>query len=129
MTMNKMIALFAVVGTALSMTGCMSDQNAATVEQADKSGTYMMIHEKVANFDKWKAHFFAHHEEMSHQDMGMQLESVYHGMDKPNDVYLVMKITDMNKVKEHMKSPDLKKSMKEAGVKGKPDAFMLNRLF
>lgn len=79
----------------------------------------MMIHHKVADYDKWRPAYDAH--KPMRDAAGLSDCHVHQAMDNPNDVFIGCTMADMAKAKEFAASKDLKDTMKKAGVKGKPE--------
>ncbi len=79
----------------------------------------IIIRHEVADFDKWKTAYDA--DEARRKEMTILGGSVSRAADNENMVILHFMVTDPSKVKEAMESDDMKKVMKEAGVKGPPE--------
>lgn len=79
----------------------------------------IIIRHEVADFDKWKTAYDA--DEARRKEMTILGGSVSRAADNENMVILHFMVTDPAKVKEAMESDDMKKVMKEAGVKGPPE--------
>ena len=78
----------------------------------------MLIEHQVKDFDTWKGGYLAH--DSMRQAYGITQGSLGRGLEDPNTVVVVSKISDIAKAKEFASSPDLKEAMEKAGVVGKP---------
>ena len=74
---------------------------------------------EVKDFDAWVKVFDAEGKD-TRASFGLVDRSIAQSIDDPNTVYLVFAISDLEKVKARLKSPELQKIMNEAGVNSKP---------
>jgi len=79
----------------------------------------IVLRHEVADFDKWKVAYDAD-EPRRKDEMTVIASSVSRAADNENMVVLHFMVTDPAKVKQAVESDELKKVMKEAGVKGPP---------
>jgi hypothetical protein len=79
----------------------------------------MVIKHTVADFDKWKPAYLAH--DSMRKAYGFTDIDLLRGVDNPNKVIVVEKISDIEKAREFSKLPNLKETMKKGGVKGTPE--------
>ena len=86
-------------------------------------GVTLIIHHKVASFDKWKPGFDGH--EASRRKFGWTAHTVLTSVGDPNDVFIVGKVKSAAAAKEFGAQPELKEVMKKAGVVGAPDISLL----
>lgn len=86
------------------------------------AGDYAEISHEVKDFDAWLKVFDAEGVVARSND-GLIDGVVARGIDDPNLVYLVFKITDLEKAKAALVKPERQKIMQEAGVVGKPEIF------
>jgi len=82
------------------------------------SSTWAEVTHKVKDFDTWVKAFDA--EASMRPGFGLADAVLARGIDDPNLVYIVFAVTDMDKAKARMASPELKKIMMDAGVVGAP---------
>jgi quinol monooxygenase YgiN len=90
-----------------------------TVEAAFVPFKVMVIKHTVADFDKWKPAYLAH--DSVRKAYGLTDLDLVRGMDNPNKVIVVEKISDLQQAKDFSKLPNLKEAMKKGGVKGTPE--------
>jgi quinol monooxygenase YgiN len=85
-------------------------------------GDYLEVSHKVKDFDAWLKVFDTEGSATRQQD-GLTDGVLARGIDDPNLVYLVFKITDVAKAKAALENPARQKIMQEAGVVGKPEVY------
>jgi hypothetical protein len=83
----------------------------------------VMISHKVKDFGIWLKAYDSEGVATREQN-GLQDRLLARGIEDSNTVYIIFVITDKDKAKARMASPELKKIMTDAGVISKPDAFM-----
>src|SRR5580704_13696496 len=77
---------------------------------------HVMIRHKVADFGKWKQAFDAHlNKRMGAGETGCRL---FHSIDDPRDVTLLLDWESVDSARRFMTSEDLRSAMKNAGVVG-----------
>ena len=86
--------------------------------------TTIIVRHTVADFDKWKP-FFEENRGFR-ESHGITDGSVYRDASAANDVVIVMQVEDLARAKEFVASPDLKKTMQQAGVISEPAVWFLN---
>ena len=74
----------------------------------------MLCRNKVADFGKWKAILDSH--KNAHQQAGLTLESLWRGLEDPNNVFFVFAVADLNRAKAFISAPDAAKTGRDAGV-------------
>ena len=85
-------------------------------------GEYVEISHKVKDYDAWVKVFDAEGATTRAND-GLIDGVLARGIDDPNLVYLVFKITDLAKAKAALQMPSRQKTMQDAGVIGKPEVY------
>ena len=85
-------------------------------------GDFVEVSHKVKDFDAWLKVFDGEGAETRAKD-GLYDGLLARGIDDPNLVYLVFKITDLSKAKAALDKPERQKTMKDAGVIGKPEIY------
>jgi hypothetical protein len=85
-------------------------------------GDYASVTLKVKDYDSWIKVFDSEGAAMRAKD-GIQDGVLARGIDDPNLVYLVFKITDVAQAKAAMISPARKKLMQKSGVMGEPVVY------
>jgi hypothetical protein len=91
-------------------------------EAIQKPGDYAEVTLKVKDFDSWIKVFDGEGAEMRAKD-GLQDGVLARGIDDPQLVYLVFKITDLEQAKAAMNDPARKKLMQKSGVMGEPEIY------
>ena len=91
-------------------------------EALQNPGEYLEIAHKVKDFDVWLKVFDTEGPATRAND-GLEDGVLARGIDDPNLVYLVFKITDLTKAKASLDKPARQKIMQEAGVIGKPEVY------
>jgi hypothetical protein len=84
---------------------------------------HLFVRHKVADYKVWRVGFDAHLAER--QRAGLTDLHVYSTQDDPNDVVMMFTVLDMERAKAYTQSDDLKQSMHQFGVIGKPEAVFL----
>ena len=79
---------------------------------------YVSIRHKVADYAKWKR--VVHAASALRKTSGETSFQVYRDSKSPNDLTVVCSWDNAGRMKKFMKSAELRKAMKEAGVLGKP---------
>jgi hypothetical protein len=77
------------------------------------------IKHKVADYEKWRKEYDAH--DSVRLAYGISHFVVGRGLEDPNLILIIDKMSDVQKAKEFSVLPDLKEKMKKAGVTGKPE--------
>jgi len=85
-------------------------------------GDYVEVTLKIKDFDSWIKVFDGEGAEMRAKD-GLQDGVLAQGIDDPNLVYLVFKITDLEQAKAALINPERKKLMQKSGVIGEPEIY------
>ena len=83
----------------------------------------IVVRHKVANFDKWRASYDAH--DSMRVANGIHTYVIGRGVSDPNMVLVSLKLDDLAKAKDFMKSPSLKQAMQKGGVIGVPMASIV----
>jgi len=91
-------------------------------EAIQTPGDYAEVTIKIKNFDAWIKVFDGEGAAIRARD-GLEDGVLARGIDDPNLVYLVFKITDLEKAKAAMVDPARKKLMQKSGVMGEPEIF------
>ena len=86
--------------------------------------TYMLVRHKVADFSKWKRVFDSHSE--AQQKSGLRLQNVLRNLDDPREVVLLFEVTDLEKARGFVNSPEVPGAKKQSGVIDKPDIYFLS---
>jgi hypothetical protein len=84
---------------------------------------YFLVRQKVEDYAKWKQVFDEH--AAVRATVGSKGGYVYRNSGDPNEVFVLLEVTDLQKGREFAKSEDLRKTMQRAGVTDKPDLYFL----
>jgi heme-degrading monooxygenase HmoA len=84
---------------------------------------YVLIRHKVADYQKWRRAFDAHGS--VRKSGGSKGGRLFRSAVKPKEVFILFRWNDLRRAKKFTRSAALRKAMKAAGVRGKPDVFFL----
>lgn len=84
----------------------------------------MAVTHVVKDFDTWKKGF--DEDEMKRSANGLTLRALARGIENPNNVFIFLNVSDLQKAKDFATSPKLKEVMKKLGVMGKPDIIYVD---
>ena len=88
--------------------------SAGTAAAAD----LLVVHHKVADYAKWRPVFDGH--KTRQEAAGLTNPRVYRALDDANDITIVFDMADPAKARTFTSSKDLKTTMGNAGVVGRP---------
>ena len=74
----------------------------------------MLCRNKVADFGNWKAILDSHKD--AHHQAGLTLESLWRGLEDPNNVFFVFAVADLNRAKAFIAAPEAAKAGRDSGV-------------
>ena len=88
---------------------------------------HVIVRHKVADFNKWKQAFDTHlNRRMAAGETGFR---VFHAVEDPRDVTLLLDWEGLESARRFMNSEDLHQAMQQAGVVGSPDVnYVLDAL-
>jgi hypothetical protein len=72
----------------------------------------LLCRNRVADYDTWWAVFSSHAE--AHREAGLVLEHLWRCQEDPNDVYFVFQVTDMEKARDFMSTPEAGRAADES---------------
>lgn len=84
----------------------------------------MAVTHVVKDFDTWKKGF--DEDEMNRTASGLTLRALARGIDNPNNVYIFLNVSDLQKAKDFAASPKLKDIMQKLGVISKPEIIYVD---
>lgn len=84
----------------------------------------MAVTHVVKDYDTWKKGF--DQDEMNRSANGLTLRALARGIDNPNNVFVFLNVSDLQKAKDFATSPKLKNVMQKLGVMGKPDIIYVD---
>lgn len=85
---------------------------------------YMLVRHKVADFSAWKRVFDSHR--AAQRKAGLRVERVLHNLDDPNEVVLLFEVTDLEKARGFVNSPEVPEAKGQSGVVDAPDIYFLS---
>ena len=88
--------------------------------------SYVMVGHKVANYAKWKSAVKSHAK--WRKQSGEKCFYVCRDSKSPNDVMVWCEWDNTARMKKFMKSAELRKAMKGAGVIGKPEVSLFDKM-
>lgn len=86
--------------------------------------TYMLVRHKVADFSNWKRVFDSH--SAAQKESGLGVEKVLRNVDDPNEVFLLFEVTDLEKARGFVSSPEVPEAKQQSGVVDNPDIYFLS---
>lgn len=103
-----------------------TDTTATIADEAPafKPFKVMAVTHLVKDFDKWKKGFDK--DEMNRSANGLTLRALARGIDNPNNVFVFLNVSDLQKAKDFGASPKLKNIMQKLGVMGKPEIIYVD---
>ena len=84
----------------------------------------MAVTHIVKDFDSWKKGF--DQDEMNRSASGLTLRALARGIDNPNNVFIFLNVSDLQKAKDFAGSPKLKEVMQKVGVINKPEVVFVD---
>lgn len=85
---------------------------------------YMLVRHKVADFDAWKKVFDSHAD--AQHESGMTLEKLMRNSEDPNEIFLLLAVTDSKAAHAFVNSPAADEGAEAAGVVDEPDCWYLD---
>lgn len=76
--------------------------------------TYMLCHNRVADYERWKTIFETHLE--SQETAGLQLLHLWRSIDEPNNVFFLFEVLDRETAQAYISTPEAAKVGEESGV-------------
>ena len=86
----------------------------------------IVAHHHVKDFAAWKLVYDKH--AADRKAAGLTKDHVLQSVDDPNAITIVMDFSNFTRAKAFAASADLKAAMRLAGVVGKPDIHILNKV-
>jgi heme-degrading monooxygenase HmoA len=86
--------------------------------------TYMLVRHKVADFSAWKLIFDSH--SAAQQQSGLRAPKILRNLDDPNEVVLLFEVTDLEKARAFVSSPEVPAAKEQSGVVDRPDIYFLS---
>ena len=86
--------------------------------------TCLLVRHKVADFDNWKRFFDSH--VIAQQESGLRVEKVLRNLDDPTEVVPWFEVTDLEKARAFVNSPEVPDARQQSGVVDQPDTCFLS---
>ena len=86
----------------------------------------LIIRHKVKDYPKWKSMFDEHG--AKRKAAGSQGGRLFRSEKDPNEVVILFEWQDLGKARQFAESEDLRKTMDQAGVVGKPEIYFLDEI-
>jgi len=87
---------------------------------------HMLVHHKVRDFAQWKPFF--DRQESTRKASGSKSAQVFQNTDDPTDVFILFEWDMLENAKKFSMSEDLKRTMEQAGVLGKPHIHFIKEV-
>jgi len=84
---------------------------------------YLLVRQKVADYEKWKSAFDAH--SLTRQTNGSRGGQLFRGASDPNEVILLLEWDVLEKARQFAQSEELREEMQQAGVVDHPTIYFL----
>jgi heme-degrading monooxygenase HmoA len=86
----------------------------------------MLVRHKVEDYAKWKPLYDGH--AATRKASGSKGAHLFRNVDNPNEIVLLFEWDNLSNARRFAQSEDLIKTMKKAGVIGKPDIYFLDEI-
>ena len=87
---------------------------------------YVVIKHKVEDYSRWKPVFDEHG--MTREKAGCKGVQLFRSSDEPNNIFILFEWDRKENAMRFIESEDLKKRMQQAGVIGKPETYILEKI-
>ena len=84
---------------------------------------YMLCRNKVTDFAQWKKVFDAH--AGAQRQSGLHLQRFWRGIDDRNEVFMLFEVTDIEKARAFVTSPEVPDAQRQSGLLEKPDIYFI----
>ncbi|HML05749.1 MAG TPA: cyclase [Methanobacterium sp.] len=85
---------------------------------------YVLVIHKVEDYEKWKPIYDEHTD--ARMDKGSKGAHVLRNADNPNEIVLLFEWDNLDNARKFYESQDLRNTMQNAGVMGKPEIRFLD---
>ena len=76
--------------------------------------TAVLSRNRIADFSKWKTIFDSH--APAHRDAGLHLKALWRDLDRPDTVYFLFEVKNLETVRALLKDPAVAEGERDAGV-------------
>jgi len=87
---------------------------------------YVVVKHKVEDYSRWKPVFDEHGP--TREKAGCKGGQLFRISDEPNNIFILFEWDKKENATRFVESEDLKKRMQQAGVIGKPEAYILEKI-
>ncbi len=84
---------------------------------------FVIVTSKVKDFKVWKAAYDDHIN--VRKEFGLAEHHVLQGTDDPNEIVIMLKVSDLNRAKAFLADPKVQEVISKSGVVGKPQVHFL----
>lgn len=84
-----------------------------------------ITHHKVKDYDAWRPVYDS--DKGARESAGVTEVGVYRSVQDPNDIYILMDVSDVAAFQKFGESPQLREKMEEGGVIGQPEFALVER--
>jgi hypothetical protein len=83
----------------------------------------LICRQRVADFDAWKRVFQSH--AAAQRSAGLEIDKILRNIDDPSEVYMVFRVTELDKAREFVTSSDVTDAQRESGVVSQTEILFL----
>jgi len=87
---------------------------------------YILVRHKSEDFARWKPVYDGH--AATRKAAGCKGARLFRSSTNPSETIVLLEWDDLNKARQFAQSPDLRETMKRAGVVGQPDIYFLEEV-
>ena len=87
---------------------------------------YVVVKHKVEDYSRWKPVFDEHG--TTREKAGCEGGQLFHISDEPKNIFILFEWDKKENATEFVESEDLKKRMQKAGIIGKPEIYILEKI-
>ncbi|OEU43323.1 hypothetical protein BGV40_04525 [Methanosarcina sp. Ant1] len=87
---------------------------------------HVAIKHRVEDYSRWKPFFDEHGS--TRDNAGCKGGQLFRSLDNPNEIFILFEWDTKDKASKFVESADLKKRMQEAGVSGKPEIQLFEKI-
>jgi hypothetical protein len=87
---------------------------------------HILVHHKIEEYSKWKSAFDDH--SSVRVEHGSKGGKIFRNADDPNDIFVLLELSSIEKGKKLAQSDSLKEAMQEAGVISMPEIYFIEEV-
>jgi len=88
--------------------------------------TYLLVRQRVADFDRWHSIFKSH--AAAQREAGLKDPQVLRDAEDPGIVVCILKVEDPDKAKAFTETKEAGEAKNESGIIGEPEILLLNEV-